>query len=167
VTAARPESRVDGPRDRWIPWLIVWFFGIVIVANGVLVFFATSSFTGLQTEGHYLRGLAYNEVLEAERAERALGWSVSVEFSSTGARRGRIAARVRDAAGAPVDRAAVTADLVRPARHGDDMRVTLAAQGGGLYAADVELPLSGLWEIQTQIVRRSDAYSTVQRTVAP
>ncbi len=167
MTAAPPDIATDGPRDRWIPWLIVGFFGIVIVANAVMVFFAMSSFTGLQTEGHYLRGLEYNRVLEAERAERALGWTVSVEFSSTGARRGRIAARVRDAAGAPVDGAAVTADLVRPARQGYDMRVTLAAKSGGIYAADVELPLSGLWEIQTQIVRRSDVYSTVTRTVAP
>ncbi len=167
MTAAPPEAGRDGPRDRWIPWLIAAFFGVVVLANGVMVYLATSSFTGLQTEGPYNRGLAYNRVIEAERAERALGWDVTVEFAPAGDRRGRIVARALDAAGAPLDAAAVTMRLVRPTQQGYDMQVTLAAEGGGIYAADVELPLPGLWEIQTQIVHRSDVYRTTQRTVAP
>jgi nitrogen fixation protein FixH len=167
VTVAPPETGRDVPRDRWIPWLIVGFFGIVVLANGVMVYLAVSSFTGLQTEGPYTRGLEYNRVLEAERAERALGWNVTVKFEPTGDRRGHIVARARDAVGAPLDGAVVTAHLVRPTQHGYDMQVTLAAESGGIYAADVELPLSGLWEIQTQIVHRSDVYRTAQRTVAP
>ncbi|MDH3229789.1 MAG: FixH family protein [Alphaproteobacteria bacterium] len=165
MTGSPPETGKDMPRDRWIPWLIVAFFGIVVLANGVMVYLAVSSFTGLQTEGPYLRGLAYNRVLEAERAERALDWSVTVEFRPTGDRRGRIVARAQDAAGAPLVGAAVTARLVRPTQAGYDMQVTLAAESGGTYAADVELPLSGLWEIRTQIVHRSDVYRTAHRTL--
>ena len=167
MTVAPPETDRDGPRDLWIPWLIAAFFGIVVLANGVMVYLAMSSFTGLQTEGPYNRGLAYNRVLEAERAERSLGWRVTVEFGPTGDRRGHIVVHARDAAGAPLDDAVVTARLVRPTQTGYDMQVTLAARNGGIYAADVELPLPGLWEIQTQIVHRSDVYRSAQRTVAP
>lgn len=164
---APPEPDKDTPRDRLVPWLIAAFFGVVVLANGAMVYLAVSSFTGLQTEGHYVRGLAYNRVLEAERAERALGWDVTVEFRQTGDRRGQIVARARDADGLPLDDAVVTARLVRPTQNGFDLQITLAAGRGGIYAADVELPLPGLWEIQTQIVHRSDVYRTAQRTVAP
>jgi len=158
----------DGKRaGRAIPWLFAGFFGVVILANAIMVYFALSSFTGLQAENHYLRGLAYNRVLEAERAQEALGWNVAVTFESTGPRRGRIVARVLDAAGAPLVDAEVVAHLVRPAESGHDMNVTLAAGRGGVHAADVELPLPGLWEIQTQIVHRSDVYRTAQRISAP
>ena len=167
MTVAPPETGNGVRWDRRIPWLIFAFFGVVIVANGVMVYIAVSSFTGLETEGPYNRGLAYNRVLEAERAERALGWNVSVAFEPNGDRRGRVVARARDAAGAPLEGAAVTARLVRPTQNGYDMQVTLAAEGGGIYAADIELPLPGLWEIQTQIVHRSDVYRTAQRTAAP
>lgn len=161
------ESRRDGPRDRWIPWMIVAFMGVVVAANGVMVYFATTSFTGLQTEDHYIRGLEYNRVLEAERAEQALGWTVTVEYSSTGVRRGLVVAHAQDGAGAPLDGAVVTARLVRPTQAGHDMVVALAGQGNGVYATEIELPLSGLWDIQTQIQHRSDIYHTAQRTLAP
>ena len=167
MTAAGPETARDTPRDSWIPWLIVAFFGFVVAANGIMVYIAMSSFTGLQTEGPYVRGLEYNQVLAAERAERALGWTVTVEFRPAGGGRGRIVARAQDAAGAPLDGAVVTVRLVRPTQDGYDMKVTLADESGGIYAADVELPLPGLWEIQTQIVHRSDTYRTAQRTAAP
>lgn len=152
---------------RTIPWLFAAFFAVVIVANAVMVYVAVSSFTGLQTEDHYLRGLAYNRVLEAERAQQALGWQVAVDFRPTGARRGRIVAHARDAAGAPLTDAVVVAHLIRPAESGHDMDVTLTAGPDGTHAAEVELPLPGLWEIQTQIVLHSDVYRLAQRISAP
>lgn len=152
---------------RAIPWLFAGFFGVVILANAVMVYFAVASFTGLQTEDHYLRGLAYNRVLEADRAQQALGWEVAVEFRPTGARRGRIVAHARDAGGAPLADAVIVAHLVRPAQSGHDMDVTLTAGRDGVHAAEVELPLAGLWEIQTQITHRSGTYRTAQRISAP
>lgn len=167
MTAAPGDIGGDGPRDRWIPWAIVAFMGVVVLVNGIMVWFATSSFTGLQTEGHYKKGLEYNRVLEAERAERALGWTVTIEYSSTGVRRGLVAAHAQDATGAPLDGATVTARLVRPTQAGHDKDVVLASRGNGVYATEVELPLSGLWDIQAQIEHRSDIYRTAQRILAP
>lgn len=164
MTAAAHDGKRNG---RAIPWLFASFFGVVIAANATMVYFAVSSFTGLQTEDHYLRGLAYNRVLEAERAQRALGWEVAVEFEPTGGRRGRIVARARDAAGAPLIDAVIVAHLMRPAETGYDMDVALAAKRDGVYAGNVELPLPGLWEIQTQIMHRSGVYRTAKRISAP
>lgn len=155
-----------GPRDQWIPWLIVAGFALVILVNGIMVYFAMSSFTGLQTEGHYQRGLDYNDVLAAEAAEEKLGWSVAVDFAETGKDRVRLSVRAADKAGNPLNDAGVRVRLVRPVQAGHDMDVTLAAEGDGLYAADVELPMRGQWDILAQISHPSGSYSTAKRIVA-
>jgi nitrogen fixation protein FixH len=166
LTGAPRERRTDSLRDRLIPWYIVAFMAVVIAVNGVMVYFATSSYTGLQAEGHYSKGLAYNEVIAAERAEQALGWTVRLEFDQTGAMQGRVSAEARDASGEPLDGAIVTAWLVRPTQAGHDLRLALAPETGGIYAAEVRLPLPGQWDIKTQIEHPSGTYRTVRRIVA-
>lgn len=154
------------PRDLWVPWLIVTGFVLVFLVNGTLIYFAVSSFTGLQTEGHYQRGLDYNEVLADERNQGLLGWSVGIDFQETDGGHARLSVRAADGAGKPLNDAGVTARLVRPVQAGHDMDVTLAAAGDGLYAAEVQLPLRGQWDILAQIRHPSGNYSTAKRIVA-
>lgn len=149
--------------DRWIPWLFVGFFAVVLIANGTLAYLATASFTGLQTDDHYRKGLAYNRVLAAERAQSVLGWSVSVDFTVLGTRDGRLVVRATDRDGMPLEGAAVTARLIRPTQSGYDMEIDLAPAGGGAYTADLELPLRGQWDIRTQIAHRSGTHRAVKR----
>lgn len=155
------------PRDLWVPWSIVGGFALVILVNGILVYFAVSSFTGLQTQGHYQRGLDYNEVLAGARAQQALGWTVGIEYRESADGRGRLSVQAVDRAGNPLNDAGVTARLVRPVQAGSDMKVKLAAAGDGLYAAEIELPLRGQWDILAQISHPSGSYSTAKRIVAP
>jgi nitrogen fixation protein FixH len=154
------------PRDLWVPWLIVAGFAVVILVNGIMVYFAMASFTGLQTEGHYQRGLDYNEVLAGERARDALGWTVDLDFQETGDGRGRLSVQAADKAGNPLKDAGVMVRLARPVQAGYDMDVTLPAAGDGLYAAEVELPLRGQWDILARIRHPSGNYSTAKRIVA-
>ena len=165
MSAPRGIDRAP-PRDLWVPWLIVAGFVLVTLVNGILVYFAVSSFTGLQTEGHYQRGLDYNEVLADERTQDALGWTVGIDFQATGGGRTRLSVRAADKAGEPLNDAGVTVRLVRPVQAGHDMDVTLAAADDGLYAADVELPLRGQWDILARIRHPSGNYSTAKRIVA-
>lgn len=166
--SASPGNEPAPPpqRDRWIPWLIVAGFALVILVNGIMVYFAVASFTGLQTEGHYQRGLDYNEVLVGDRVQDALGWAVGIEFDETGDGRGRLSVQVADQAGEPLNDAGVLVRLVRPVQAGYDMDVTLTAAGDGLYAADVELPLRGQWDLLARIRHPSGNYSTAKRIVA-
>lgn len=165
MTDTTATPRQDTLRDKLIPWYIVAFMAVVVAVNGVMVYFALSSYTGLQTEGHYSKGLEYNKVIAAERVEQALGWDVTLQFEQTGALRGRITAEARDAAGAPLDGAIVTARLIRPTQAGHDVELALAPETGGIYATEVALPLPGQWDIQTQIKHPSGTYRTVRRIV--
>lgn len=152
-------------RDSWIPWLFVGFFGVVLSANLILAYVAVSSFTGLETDRYYQKGLEYNRVVAAERRQAALGWTVSVAFEPTGAQRGDLSVLAFDVDGNPLSGATVTAQLFRPTQAGYDKHITLNPAGAGIYKAEVELPLRGQWDIRTQIERRPDVYRTVERIV--
>lgn len=157
----QPNIHDDRRRSRWIPWLFAAVFGVVLSANGALIYFATSSFTGLQTEGHYQKGLEYNRVLEAARAQEALGWLVSVSFDPAGG--GQLQVRATDRTGAPLSGAAVTARLLRPTQAGHDTILTLEPGGDGIYQADLNLPLAGQWEVRTRIGHDTGVYRSAQR----
>jgi len=164
--SATNRSEQAPPRDLWIPWLFVAGMALVVLVNGIMVYIAVSSFTGLQTEGHYQRGLNYNEVLAAERTEEELGWAVEIGFAETGEGRARLSVKAADRDGNPLNDAGVSVRLIRPVQAGHDMDLTLAASGDGLYAAEVELPLRGQWDILAQIRHPSGNYSTSKRIVA-
>jgi nitrogen fixation protein FixH len=142
-------------RDRWIPWSFVAFFVSFITVDAVMVYLAVGSFSGVSTQNAYQEGLAYNETLAEARREKALGWTMDVGFAATGERQGRLSVTLLDRSGAPLHGATVTAELVRPTQEGLDFTVPLAGAGQS-FAADLELPLSGQWEVRL-VAARADA----------
>lgn len=150
-------------RDRWIPWTIVAGFAVVIGANGALIYFAMSTFTGVETDRHYERGLAYNQTIAAAEAEAARGWRLEPTFESRGPGAGRLTVIFSDRDGAPLAGAAVSAYFVRPTQAGHDVEVPLADRGGGRYAADVALPLSGQWDLRVVALRQDAIQQARQR----
>ena len=56
------------PRGWWYPWIFVGAMAVVVVVNGILAWLAVGTWTGIETEDHYRKGLAYNENLAAEQA---------------------------------------------------------------------------------------------------
>ncbi|MFQ5774363.1 MAG: FixH family protein [Kiloniellaceae bacterium] len=127
---------------------VLAFFGVVIAANAVFVVLALDTWTGLSTENAYQRGLAYNETLRAAAAQRALGWRADLSVRATGAGRDRLEVAFTDRRGAPIESLAVTVRLRRPTHEGFDRDVALARAGPGRYAADLELPLRGQWDVR-------------------
>lgn len=133
---------------RHVLFAFLGFFAVVFAVNGVFVYFATSTWTGLATDNAYVRGLAYNRVLEAAEAQRALGWNVRFEVAGTGLRAATISAHFSDADGAPLEDLAVNAEFRRPATEGYDHVVALTAVSPGEYGATVDLPLAGNWDVR-------------------
>ena len=53
------------------------FFGVIIfTASGMLVYQATSSWTGLETTDAFRKGLKYNQQLSKLEAQNKLGWTL-------------------------------------------------------------------------------------------
>lgn len=132
--------RSDG--GKFLGWMLGSFL-VVAAVNGALVWYALSTFSGLSTEEPYEKGLAYNQALAQEAAQKKLGWQVHATYEN-----GHVVAAFVDRAGRPLDRLKVTVAFVRPTRAGFDRTATLGWSGNGRYQGDVALPLPGVWDLE-------------------
>ena len=153
----------DARRGHWIPWAFVAFFGIVLAANGAMIWFAFQSWTGLETGSAYQRGLAYNRTLETARQQAALGWRVGFSFAQSGERQAMIELTLEDRYGDLLESADVQATIVRPTHAGYDFVQTLPHRTAGRYQALLDLPLPGQWEIRVVAAEGGDAYRLTER----
>ena len=153
----------DPKRSRWIPWAIVGFFGVVIAVNAVMLWFALGTFNGLSYKEAYDRGVHYNETLAEAEAQHALGWQVTLDSANLGARQAEIVLELKDRTGAAITSAGVEGALVRPVQEGNDFAVSLTHRGGGRYAATVEAPLAGQWDLDLVVVAGEDHYRLRER----
>ena len=128
-------------RALWIPGTFVGLMLLVVAVNGALIYFATHTFSGLDTDHAYQEGLDYNKTIAAAAASAALDWQASavLEPADQG---DRLALHLTDKGGQPVTGLAVTAHLVRPASTALDRVVSLSPIDGkpGEYQANVILP---------------------------
>lgn len=152
-SSAAPADRAAGVHgtpgwSRFIPWFFVAGFAIVIAVNGTLIYFAQSSFSGLDTEHPYERGLDYNRTLAAAAAQAELGWHSEVTLTAAPNGRHEVAVRLADDRAQPIDGLEVEVYLRRPANSHLDLSVPLQRQGNGRYAAEVALPALGQWEVR-------------------
>lgn len=137
----------------WIPWTFVGLFLVVLAVNGVMVWVAIGTFTGVVDPQYYRTGLEYNRLLEEAERERALGWAVDVAADVAADGHGRLVVRVRDREGRPVEGAEVVARFLRPTSEGHDFGLTLGPRGEGTYAAAFVLPLFGQWDVHVRVRR--------------
>ncbi|MCC7166164.1 MAG: FixH family protein [Rhodospirillales bacterium] len=143
------------PRGWWYPWIFVGGFAVVVVVNGIMIWFATTTFTGLETERAYEKGLAYNQAIDEARAEAVLGWKVDADLEPKADGGVRALARFADRDGKAIEGLEVEGRLIRPTQSGHDQSFTLAAAGPGLYEASLVPGLAGLWEFQI-LARKGD-----------
>lgn len=147
-------------RDRWL-WLVFpLMFLVVAFANGVMVYYALSTWPGLAYANASERGRKFNQVLAAEERESALGWTFALRFAD-----GRLAVDARSRDGTALTDLELAATLVRPLGGTDDVRIVLRPDGPGRYAAAVDLPLKGQWEVRLVAERMGEKAHSAQRVL--
>jgi nitrogen fixation protein FixH len=129
---------------RYIPWLFVAGFAVVIAVNATMVWFAVGSFSGLYAHKARDRGLRYNEVVAEQKVRDALGWRID---STWRAEASCLELTITGAHGEPLTGAHVSAELVRPAEKRPPLSVPMGALGDGRFAGQVDLPARGNWDI--------------------
>lgn len=155
------DSNMRPPfKDRIIPWYFVMGFAIVFAVNGVFVYQAVHTNTGLVTEEAYEKGIAYNDVLAHAKAQHALGWKDKISYEN-----GQLQVTLRDAKDLPLENAKVMAYISRPTQDGMDQTHPLAAQGGGVYAAPISLPALGQWEVGVSVICNQQQFQAHRRIV--
>ncbi|HEX6979504.1 MAG TPA: FixH family protein [Alphaproteobacteria bacterium] len=151
-------------RDRWIPWVFVAGMLTVVVANACLIYFASSSWSGLVVAHPYERGIGYNRVLAAAAAQEALGWQLDLAYRAGATPlTGEFVLRALDRTGRPLRGLDVTVELTRPVEAAAPMHVTLRPAGEATYTAAFEWPRAGQWQARIRAERGSDSAIVTRR----
>ena len=135
-------TRLEG---RHVLMSLIGFFGVMLIANGIFVYFALATFSGGDTDP-YRKGIHYDQTLQEAERQKALGWRTEVQYDDE---KGRLQLSFLDKMAAPVTGLRVAAALSRPATDREDRSVDLAEMSQGVYAADVQLA-PGLWVISIE-----------------
>jgi nitrogen fixation protein FixH len=146
---------------------LIAFFGVMLLANAIFLYFAVTTYSGGDTSNAYQKGLQYNATLEAAKLQSERGWRTELAYDDE---IGRLTLKVLDQAAAPIAGLHVGAKLGRPTTDREDRRVVLKETFRALYAADLHLA-PGRWVISIAARRESgdsnDAYRLKQRLLVP
>lgn len=161
---------VRRPSGWWYPYIFVGIFMVVLPVNLVMAYFATSTFTGIETEHAYDKGLLYNQVLAKAKAQQALGWNVEATVlphagNAANVHDADVMVTYLDKDGHPVTGLTVKAEFVRPTMAGYDQEAELVEQGEGRYIALAKLPLSGQWDVRLTAQKADVNYEFGQRVL--
>ena len=159
-----PDSR---PSDRWLPWLFVVFFAVVLAVNGVMVYFAASSWTGIETKQSYIKGRDYNRTLEAVAEQDARGWDAGLSIETQDRNHVRLDLMLIDSGRHAVAGATVSARLVRPTHEGNDVEMSMSDYGSGRYVGVLQAPLPGQWDVRVVARHPSGDYRITRRILVP
>lgn len=128
--------------------ILIWFIGfflVVFTANGIMAYFAINTWTGLQTEDSYVKGLNYNKEIENAVSQENSGWEISITNKPVATKDRFELLITRPEESLPPS--AVKVNFIRAVQEGYDQQVILTHQGNGLYGAPVNLPLPGQWTV--------------------
>nr|WP_276570083.1 FixH family protein [Rhodovibrio salinarum] len=147
----------------WIPSCFFGMFLVIFVANGTMIGVGMGSWRGLVTDDAYDKGLVYQQAIEAEQREDALGWSVDLSVEHPQPKRVDVRISLTDDQGQPLQADRVQVGFVRPTQEGYDSVHTLDALGGGTFGKTVDLPLKGLWELRIEAEKNGKAVRVSRR----
>jgi nitrogen fixation protein FixH len=119
--------------------ITISFFAIIIAVNLTLVFFASTSWTGLVVANSYVASQNFNRDAAEARQQQALGWQMKLAFD-----RGRARISILDRDNQPLPGLRMHAILQRPTDEAGDQDLKLQDGGAGIYVSQV--PISrGVW----------------------
>lgn len=147
-------------RSRYIPWLFVAGFTLVVAVNATMIWLAVGSFSGLYTAKPRDRGLNYNAVIDAQKHRDGLGWHVDTAWQPAA---NRLDVAAFDAAGQPLAGARITVELIRPVEKQRPLAVTMAAVDIGRFVGHVELPARGNWDVDIVVEHHGERFALTQR----
>ena len=149
------KGKSKSPREftgRAMLGITITFFGVIFAVNAVMVYAATTTFGGLETESAYKEGLAFGRQIEAARTQEALHWQVVAHLSHTNPRSTAITMNVRDQTGAPLSGLDATVRLVHPTDKRFDHAVDMREIAPGSFQGITDLR-GGQWDLVIELQR--------------
>lgn len=146
-TVLPTRQRPSGVTGQHVLLAMVLFFGTIFAVNGVLIYKALSTHSGLVANEPYRKGLNYNARIAADERQRALGWTETVGLDM----RGRVQIDLADAKGQPLTGLALTGFVGRPSEERHDRRLKLTEREPGRYVAEAGALDAGTWLVALDV----------------
>ena len=133
---------------------LIGFFGVVFAVNGVMIYEALSTMSGLDTDSAYQAGRMYEHEVAMAKAQDERRWQVDAKVTPTpdGARLDIVA---RDADGRPLGGMDASAVLQRPTDRRLDRDVTLVGDGAGGFHGAAAVT-AGQWDLVIELSRQGE-----------
>lgn len=145
---------------RWFPHAMIGALGLVVAANGIMIYDAYSTFPGMAGRDGFDLSNEYGRVLATAQRQAALGWQVDADVTAD-----RFPAlRVVDRTGAPLAAAEIVAQVERPVGPEGPTPLTFRAVGDGVYQGDMSL-FSGQWDIMLTVRADGREFNATRRVV--
>ncbi len=138
---------------RTVLFILMGFFGVMFIVNGIFTYFAVTTFNGLVAEGSYRKGLEYEGRLAEEARQERLGWTADLQFAGRG---GQLRFTLEEDDGRPVSGRLVRVRVGRPSTDKFDQTILLSETSPGVYTQDVELPGAGNWLASLEVLEGYD-----------
>jgi nitrogen fixation protein FixH len=130
------------------------FFAVIFAVNGVFLFLALSSNSGVVANEPYRKGLKYNERIAADERQVALGWTSEIALD---AGNGRLVALLGDRDGKAISGLIATAIVGRAASDREDVAATLTETAPGRYETKIQIVNSGSYVANLEVSDPSTA----------
>lgn len=147
---------------RFFPLAVVLTLFLVAVANGVMIYYAESTFPGEATSGEFSLANNYGRVLLAEKAQQVLGWRLSAALD------GHVpVVTVTGRDGAPLANLVVRAIAARPLGPERRTQLSFIETTPGAYRADLALNEPGRWDLVVLARGAGDTVHEVLHLLVP
>lgn len=156
AASAAPRGELRGIH---VLLMLIGFFGVIFAVNGVFLASALKSYTGVVSNEPYVKGLRYNERIEAGERQAKLGWQETLAIGMSG----EIALTVSDDGGRPVRGLELAGNIGRPSTSKADRPVALVEAEPGRYVAHTEALGEGTWVIALEGTSRDHGADPVYR----
>lgn len=152
------EADGGRPPRRWTGWTVLCtllgFFGVIFAVNGVMIYEALSTLTGVDTDSAYQAGLMYEQAVAMAKAQDARHWRVDAKLTpSSGGERLDVSAR--DASGQPLADMQASAVFERPTDRRLDRSVVLVEDTAGRFHGDADVA-AGQWDVVIELTRQGE-----------
>jgi nitrogen fixation protein FixH len=149
------------------PWLIIALLVATAAGQGVMLYAATHDATFSLEPDYYRKAVAWDTVMQQERANRALGWHASAVVGTSDATGRDVAISLAGGDGRPVHGARVRVTAIHNLDGDHHIARTLVGGADGRYTGHLPLVHDGLWELRVSAMRGRDQFTTSLRVDAP
>lgn len=139
------QTQTSGLKGKHVLIAFLGFFGVIFAVNGVFLYSAISTYTGVVSVEPYRKGLQYNDRIAAAERQAELGWTEIIEVSGDA-----VVLRLTDNAGKPVSGLHIKGVLGRPSTNRHDIALSFSEIDTGRYAVDVGAIEPGSWMVNIE-----------------